>query len=659
MQTGIFRIAAFSPRLQLAKPILNARTTIHLLKQAQTHGVGLALFPELNLTGYTCADLFHDETLLAQALEALSLVLNATSSDYEGLAVIGMPLRVTDQVFNVAVVIHQGKILGIIPKAHLPTYREFYERRYFSPARNLHTKTATVLGMEAPIGDDLLFHASDFPCLTMGVELCEDLWVAVPPSSLQALAGATLLLNLSASNELVGKVNYRKNLVTNQSGRCLAAYAYASSGVHESTTDLVFGGHCMIAENGALLQESKRFSREDSMILADVDLEKLQHERGITTSWGDNAACHQTEFRKISFTLNESGMVQNQSTTLHRHVPANPFVPANPAELHERCEEIFQIQVAGLAKRLELLGNAPITIGVSGGLDSTLALLVAVRTMHLLGKSPAAILGITMPGFGTTTRTLENARKLMNSLGVTTREIDIRLMCLEEMKALNHAPFGIPIDGLSLERFQELLLEIPAGNKHDLTFENVQARKRTCLLMNQGFVIGTGDLSELALGWCTFNADQMSMYNPNASIPKTLVRFLVEWVAEHSFEEPARGILKDIAQTVISPELLPLGKDQTEVQSTEAVVGPYELHDFFLYHFLRFSFSREKILFYARHAKFSKSFTETELAHWLDTFLARFYRQQYKRSALPDGPKVGSISLSPRGDWRMPSDITT
>ncbi|MFZ9861962.1 MAG: NAD(+) synthase [Gemmataceae bacterium] len=657
MQTGLFRVAVFSPRLHLAMPLANAQATINLMKKAQAEDAGLALFPELNLTGYTCGDLFHTEQLLQESILALELVLKASKTDFSGIVIVGLPLRVADQVYNVAAILQNGILLGIVPKSHLPTYKEFYERRYFSPATNLRQKETDLLGVNTPIGTDLLFTARDFPELRIGVEICEDLWVAIPPSCHQALAGATLLLNLSASNELVGKAAYRKNLVLNQSARCMAAYVYSSCGTGESTTDLVFGGHCMIAENGSVLAENQRFSKSDSAIIGDVDLEKLVHERGVTTTWGDNACQEKISFRQISFNLKGQGLISDQTLQLHREIIAHPFVPANPAELDSRCREIFQIQVTGLAKRLETLGNLPITIGISGGLDSTLALIVATQAMQVLGRQASDIHGVTMPGFGTSTRTLQNARKLMLALGVNSEEIDIRQMCLDEMKALGHAPFGIKLDQLSLDAFQLKLELVSNENKHDLVFENIQARRRTSLLMNKGFVIGTGDLSELALGWCTFNADHMSMYNPNASIPKTLVKFLVTWAAHATFEEPVSSLLKDIAQTVISPELLPLGKDQNEVQSTEASVGPYELHDFFLYHFLRFGYSRDKILFYASRAKFDRSYTQKEISGWLDLFFKRFFTQQYKRSTLPDGPKVGSVSLSPRGDWRMPSDI--
>ncbi len=484
------------------------------------------------------------------------------------------------------------------------------------------------------------------------MEICEDLWVPIPPSSSAALAGAMILLNLSASNDLVGKASYRRQLVVSQSGRCLAAYVYTSSGVGESSTDLLFGGHALIAENGTLLAESDRFSRRGGLTAADVDLQHLWHDRCQMTSFHDNRLAHVQEWRRIPFSLELSP----RSPELLRAIDPQPFVPADPASRDERCREIFHIQVSALTRRLEQTGTPPVAIGVSGGLDSTLALLVACKTADLLKLPRRHIHALTLPGFGTTERTLSNARSLMEALGVSAQEIDIREICLEQMRALGHAPFGIPLIGETVESFSDKLRRLPARQRYDLVFENVQARVRTSLLMNTGFVIGTGDMSELAVGWCTYNADHMSMYNVNVSVPKTLVRFLVRWAAEHEFQENTRKILLDIADTVITPELLPPDASGNIVQLTEEVVGPYELIDFFLYHFLRFGSSPEKILYLARQARFSRPYSPEELKHWLRTFLKRFFAQQYKRSCLPDGPKVGTVSLSPRGDWRMPSD---
>ncbi len=659
MGFGFFKIAVYSPKLGLADCLFNSRQHIKLLEQAQAKKCGLALFPELSITGYTCADLFHQTSLLETSMIGLASVIESTKSIFDGLALIGAPLTIDSQLFNCALVIHKGKVLGIVPKTYLPTYKEFYERRYFSPASNLLSKQVMLFGQSIPVGTDLLFVAEDFPELVVGVEICEDLWVPIPPSSFQALAGATLLTNLSASNEIIGKAPYRKNLVLGHSAQCIASYAYASSGVLESTTDLVFGGHCIIAENGQLIAENQRFSRTDSELIAEIDLERINNNRRFTGTWADNAHDHSKSFRKIGFKLQGAGTFEPQDSShrLLREIIPHPFVPAHSIELRDRCDEIFQIQIAGLAKRLGSRGNIPFTLGVSGGLDSTLALLVTCKTLEKLNLSFNRLKAFTMPGFGTSSRTLSNAKKLMVALGVTFTEIDIRPLCFEEMKVLNHKPFGIEIQTMDYNSFLQILPKVPASNRNDLTFENIQARRRTSLLMNSGFVIGTGDLSELALGWCTYNADHMSMYNPNSSIPKTLVKFLVQWAADQVYDEPIRTILLDIAQTVISPELLPLGENDQEIQSTEGTVGPYELHDFFLYHWIRNSFSPEKILFLANQAKFHKTYTYIELKLWLDKFMTRFLTQQFKRSALPDGPKVGSVSLSPRGDWRMPSDL--
>jgi NAD+ synthase (glutamine-hydrolysing) len=436
----------------------------------------------------------------------------------------------------------------------------------------------------------------------------------------------------------------------------MAAYIYASCGVWESTTDVVFGGHCLIAENGTLLAESRRFQRAETLLLADVDLDRLRADRMRTNSFGDAQlyVAGVRELERVSFTLKHPALPRR----LAREIDAHPFVPRGQEQLRERCEEIFHTQVAGLAKRLEHIGKPVVTIGISGGLDSTLALLVTCKTFDLLGVPRQRIRGFTMPGFGTTPRTRANARALMHELGVTASEADIRLLCLEEMKALGHRPFGIDLAGLSLEDFVRRLQKVPEGKCEDLVFENVQARMRTSILMNGGFVIGTGDVSELALGWCTYNGDHMSMYNPNSSIPKTLVKFLVDWAARNEFEGEARRILLDVVATPISPELLLAGEDGQITQETESVVGPYELHDFFLFHFLRYGAPPDKIVFLAGQAAFDRPYTREELEHWLEMFCKRFFTNQFKRSCLPDGPKVGSISLSPRGDWRMPSDAS-
>ena len=649
---GFVRIAAAVPQLRLADTRANASRTIDLLHQAADDSVDVVVFPEMGLTGYTCNDLFYQRTLQEGAVDALKAVSHASARLFGGLAVVGLPLVVDDQVYNCAAIVHQGEVLGVVPKSYLPTYKEFYDARFFAPASTAYSKTVHLFGRDVPFGIDLLFRCANVTDLVVGVEICEDLWGPVPPSSLQAFHGATILANLSASNETIAKANYRRSLVTQQSARCMAGYVYTSAGPGESSTDLVFGGHCLIAENGATLAESQRFVRDEQLIYADVDLDRLRINRNQTTSFNDAVLTPglKRDYRRIDFTAPE----RPANIKLAREVEAHPFVPSAAGELRERCEEIFHIQVTGLGRRLEQIGTPPVAIGVSGGLDSTLALLVLCKTLDSLSASRDRIRALTMPGFGTTSRTLANAKTLMQSLGVSFREIDIRQLCLDEMKALKHAPFGIPLDGLDVEGLTSKLRSVPADKRGDLTFENVQARARTSLLMNTAFVVGTGDLSELALGWCTYNADHISMYNPNVSVPKTLVKFLVRWAAENEFDGEARRTLLEIVAREPSPELLPAWEEK--LQSTESAIGPYELHDFFLFHFLRFGTTPEKILYLASRAKFDRDYTPDEIKKWLRVFLKRFFDNQFKRSCLPDGPKVGSVSLSPRGDWRMPSD---
>jgi NAD+ synthase (glutamine-hydrolysing) len=649
---GFVRVAAAVPVLRLADPRANAARTIDLLHRAADEAVDVVVFPEMGLTGYTCNDLFYQRTLQEGAADALRSVAVASARLFGGLAVVGLPLVVDDQVYNCAAVVHRGEVLGVVPKSYLPTYKEFYDARFFAPAATAYSRSVRLFDNDVPFGTDLLFRCTNVTDLVVGVEICEDLWGPVPPSSLQAFHGATILANLSASNETIAKANYRRDLVTQQSARCMAGYVYTSAGPGESTTDLVFGGHCLVAENGVLLAESERFRRAENLTIADVDLDRLRVNRNQTTSFNDAILTSglKRDFRRIDWLAPD----RPADVPLSRTVDAHPFVPQAEGELRERCEEIFHIQVTGLARRLEQVGVPPVAIGVSGGLDSTLALIVLCKTLDGLGTSREKVRALTMPGFGTTPETLANAKGLMKSLGVSYREIDIRQICLDEMKALRHAPFGIPIEGLDVEGLTAKLRAVPAERLHDLTFENVQARARTSLLMNTGFVVGTGDLSELALGWCTYNADHMSMYNPNVSVPKTLVRFLVRWAAENEFDGEARQTLLSIVASTISPELLPVSKGK--VQSTEAAIGPYELHDFFLYYFLRFGATPEKILYLASRAKFDRDYSPDEVRKWLRVFLTRFFGSQFKRSCLPDGPKVGSVSLSPRGDWRMPSD---
>ncbi len=652
---GFLRVAAASPELRLADCPFNADRTLSLMKQAEDRGVNLIVFPECGLTGYTCHDLFHQKPLWEAAEAALVRVAERSEKIYKGVAVVGLPLMVDGQLFNVGAVIHAGKILGIVPKSYLPNYKEFYDARYFCPADNATFSSANIAGQSIPFGTNLLFDCRNVPGFILAVEVCEDLWMPVPPSSLAALMGATVMANLSASNEVIGKASYRRQLVAGQSGRCMASYIYSSCGVGESTTDLVFGGHCIIAENGVMVAESERFRRGGHLLVSDIDLDRLVHDRIQTNSFHDaNRApdLNFGKFRNLFFELELS----TREPALIRTIEPAPFVPNDPATRDERCREIFQTQVAALGRRLGHIGTPPVSIGVSGGLDSTLALLVVCKTMDDLGVSRDEVKALTMPGFGTSGRTKGNAHALMRTLGVSVRECDIRPMCFEQMKALGHSPFGIKLDSETVESLTEKLRHLPPENRNDLVFENTQARMRTSLLMNAGFVIGTGDLSELALGWCTYNADHMSMYNVNVSIPKTLVKFLVKWAAENEFDGETRKTLLDVVDTEISPELLPTDAGGQMIQSTESSIGPYELVDFFLYHFLRFGASPDKILFLAKHATFSKTYTPEEVRHWLGVFLRRFFANQFKRSCLPDGPKVGSVSVSPRGDWRMPSD---
>lgn len=652
----LLRVTAACIRTHVADPLANAAEVCRELERYADSQV--VVFGELTLTGYSCGDLFGQQLLLDGAREALCQVAAATRGR-EQLVVVGLPLRVAGRLYNVAAAIDLGQVRMLVPKQYLPNYQEFYEARWFTAADGCEPATVD-LGPagEVPFGIDVLCESGP---LCVGIEICEDLWMPVPPSSLQAVGGANLLLNLSASNETIGKAAWRETLIRSQSGRCLAAYAYASAGPSESTTDVVFSGHCLIAENGSVLAQSPRVGSdasrwlESSSATADIDLQRLAHDRQITTSWQHSLSRYPSHFRRIA--LGGSYATARRSQQLLREVPAHPFVPASGAELHERCAEIFAIQCAALAKRVERLpASAPLNIGISGGLDSTLALLVAAKMCAQQGLPSGRIAGITMPGFGTTSRTLQAARQLMGYLQITQDEIDIRQLCLDTFRSLNHRPFGIDVSRLDLAEFTERLESVPVEQRHDLVFENVQARVRTLLLMSRGFVLGTGDLSEQALGWSTYNGDHMSMYNVNTSIPKTLVKFLVQYVAEHEFTGDIQQCLLGVVETPISPELLPPAPSGQISQLTESSLGAYELHDFFLYHFLRYGMPPQKILGLAQLAQFSRPYTADELRETLRTFVTRFFHNQFKRSCVPDGPKVGSVSLSPRGDWRMPSD---
>ena len=653
---GMFRVAAVSPKQHVACPSKNASETLSWIDETDAD---LIVFPELGLSGYTCGDLFGSEELLHGCIDALGSVCDHSAS-VPRVIVVGLPLVVSGALMNVAAVVWGGKVQGIVPKTFLPNYREFYEARHFRAASKQDPDRVCLLGDPIPFGVDQVFQFGE-ACI--GVEICEDLWTPIPPSSHAALAGANVLVNLSASNETIGKAAWRRDLIRSQSGRCIAAYVYSSSGPTESSSDLVFGGHCLVAENGAVLDESRRVGDGElppafaaTSVVCDVDLDQLGHDRRVIGSFDDARESAHASYRVCDLETREI-KVPTRCQGLRRRVDAHPFVPDERSELDVRCAEIFDIQTASLRKRLTCLSSSTkLSIGVSGGLDSTLALLVAIRAVDQMEWSRSQIVGLTMPGFGTTEHTRRSADLLIEQTGISREQIDIRPLCLETFLSMGHRPLGLAIDeGTSIDGLQEQLLAQPDDAK-DLTFENVQARMRTLLLMSRGFVLGTGDMSEQALGWSTYNADHMSMYNVNASIPKTLVRFLVRYAADHYFEGELREVLHRIADTPISPELLPPRQDGTIRQSTEATIGAYELHDFFLFHFVRYGFSREKILMLASHAQFDADYSKEEMSSVLDVFIKRFFYHQFKRNCVPDGPKVGSVSLSPRGDWRMPSD---
>ncbi|WP_373748860.1 NAD(+) synthase, partial [Bacteroides heparinolyticus] len=595
---------------------------------ADGKSVQIIAFPELCITGYTCGDLFAQQLLLEEAEIGLIRILNDTRQ-MDIISILGMPVACNGLLLNVAVVIQKGKVLGVIPKTYLPNYKEFYEKRWFTSACEVRESSIRLCGQVVPMGRNLLFETAD---VTFGVEICEDLWAPIPPSSVLALQGAELLFNLSADTEAIGKHAYLRSLIGQQSARCISGYIFSSCGFGESTTDVVFAGNGLIYENGNLLAASKRFSFEEQMVAGEIDVDYLRAERrGNTTFAACRANCASEPAVRIS-----TEYVNGKDLNLTRTYNPHPFVPQGAA-LDERCEEIFSIQMSGLAQRLVHTKAQSAVVGISGGLDSTLALLVCVKTFDKLGWSRRGIIGVTMPGFGTTDRTYTNAVNLMKALGVTIREVSIKEACIQHFKDINH-----DID------------------VHDVVYENAQARERTQILMDianqtRGLVIGTGDLSELALGWATYNGDHMSMYGVNTGIPKTLVKHLVKWVAENGMDDASRGTLLDIVDTPISPELIPADENGNISQVTEDLVGPYELHDFFLYYFIRCGFPPSKIFFLAART-FKGVYDEETIRKWLQTFYRRFFSQQFKRSCLPDGPKVGSISLSPRGDWRMPSD---
>lgn len=629
MRYGFVRIAAATPKIRVADPEYNGEQIFGMIKEAALHKVKVMVFPELCITGYTCDDLFMQESLLSKARDVLKTLIHNTKS-LDLLVFVGIPWQWGGKLYNTAAVFTKGRLLGVVPKKNIPNYGEFYEARHFT-AGNQKTVMVPWEEGQVPMGTNLLFRCSTMPELTAACEICEDVWVPCPPSISHALAGATVIANCSASNETVGKEAYREELIGGQSARLVCSYVYANAGEGESTQDLVFGGHNMIAENGNLLAVSKRF--ETGMICGDVDLQRLVSERRRMTTFFGADPDRMEEYQVIDFELN------TEDLELNRFIAPHPFVPGDEAERNKRCEEILSIQSMGLKKRLEHTGTKHAVLGISGGLDSTLALLVTARTFDILGIPRNQILAVTMPCFGTTDRTYHNACVMTQKLGASLKEVPIKDSVLQHFKDIGQDPAV-----------------------HDVTYENAQARERTQILMdiaNQtgGLVIGTGDMSELALGWATYNGDHMSMYGVNSSVPKTLVRHLVRHYADICQEEELRKVLLDVLDTPVSPELLP-PEDGAIAQKTEDLVGPYELHDFFLYYILRFGY-RPKRIYYMAVKAFQKDYEPDVILKWLKIFYRRFFSQQFKRSCIPDGPKVGTVALSPRGDLRMPSDASS
>lgn len=624
---GFIRVGAIVNKLVLASPNSNAKEIVRMIKKAYKNDISIVTTPELALTGYTCGDLFLQDELLEETEAALKLILDETK-DLDIISIIGMSLRCNNQLINSAVVIEKGNILGVVPKTYIPNYSEFYEKRWFTTSLDLRVNEVKLLGEVVPISTKLLFRDKDYKEITFAIEICEDLWSVFPPSNNHALNGASIIFNLSSSNEIVGKDSYRRNLVSMQSAKTLSAYIYVSSGIMESTSDLVFGGASLIYENGKLLKSNKRFEIESNLIYADIDVKRLINERCRNSSF--SGSLYDGDYKIVE--VNVSDKVKKLDRTYKMY----PFIPVSDKE--KRFEEILEIQSSALARRIIHLNSTKCVIGMSGGLDSTLAFLVIVRAFRKLNLDTKNIIGVTMPGFGTTDRTYNNAINLVKEYGATLKEVSIKEASLLHMKDI----------GLDI-------------NDRSVTYENIQARERTQILMDianmvGGIVIGTGDLSELALGWCTYNGDHMSMYSVNSSIPKTLVRHLVCYVRDNSTYK-RKKILTDILDTPISPELLPPDEAGNILQKTESSIGPYVLHDFFLYHLLRYGASFKKIYFLAK-ITFKDSFENDEIKKWLKVFVRRFYTQQFKRNAVPDGVKVGTISLSPRGDLRMPSEAS-
>ena len=628
-EQGFVRVGAVVPKLKVADAEINCNEIIKQIEVASNNKVQIVVFPELCITGYTCQDLFEQDILLEKSEKSLNKILEYTKN-LDIVCIIGMPIKSENQLFNTAVVIQKGRILGIVPKTFIPNYSEFYEKRWFASSKNANKKEIEILGQKVPFGIDLLFKDKTNNEICFGIEICEDIWAVEPPSNKLALLGANVIFNLSASNEVIGKKEYRRELVKMQSAKTISGYVYCSSGVNESTSDLVFSGESMIFENGSCLANNKRFDFESNMIFTEIDTKRLSNDRRKNTSFMGNPV--DLEYREIKINIPDD--IEN----LTRKYSKTPFVPEDKKKISEICEEILNIQSYGLAKRLLHTNINKTVIGISGGLDSTLAFLVIIKAYEILNLPKENIIAITMPGFGTTSRTHNNSMNLINEYGATFREINITKSSLQHFEDIGHDK-----------------------NIKDVTYENAQARERTKILMDiankeNGLVVGTGDLSELALGWCTYNGDHMSMYAVNASIPKTLVKYIIKWVADNSKEE-CKNIINDILDTPISPELLPPDEKGNIEQKTEEQVGPYILHDFFLYHFLRYGAEPKKIYTLACKT-FKQDFKEEEIKHWLQAFIKRFFTQQFKRNCMPDGPKVGTISLSPRGDLRMPSDAS-
>ena len=624
MDYGFIKVAAATPKIKVADVDYNTELICNQIDEAAKNGAKVLVFPELCLTGYTCSDLFW-QSLMLEKVKEKTIEIARYSKDYDMLIMIGIPYEHNGKLYNVGVVLHKGKILGMVTKKHLPNYSEFYEARHFTKG---FEKVVTVdfAGQKVPMGMNILFKCENRPDMVIGVEICEDLWVPNPPSIRHTMAGATIIANLSASDEVTGKSIYRRDLVAGQSARLICGYIYADAGEGESSTDLVYSAHNMIAENGRMLAEAKRFINQT--VYGDIDLDRIKNERRKMTTYDSK---DEEDYTVVTFEMN---MDNNELSTKINNMP---FVPGDIAKRNERCEEILTIQAMGLKKRLEHTNAKSAVIGISGGLDSTLALLVTVRAFDMLGRDRKGIVAVTMPGFGTTDRTYDNALKMIEKLGTTFIEINISDAANEHFKAIGHD-----------------------SSIHDVTYENVQARQRTLYLMNlanqyNGFVVGTGDLSELALGWATYNGDHMSMYGVNASIPKTLVRHLVRYYADTCDDIELNKVLMDVLDTPVSPELLPPQDNGEIAQKTEDLVGPYELHDFFMYYMLRLGYTPKKIYYLARNA-FEGIYDDETILKWLKTFYRRFFAQQFKRSCLPDGPKVGTVAVSPRGDLRMPSD---